>query len=154
MLDIADEIVLVTDTILIIDPAPQLRQRANSLISGRRWSTPSILYGDQQEPAIDEYGDDSLLEDGSPPDGQPRWSFSFALGLDHISNGHGDWFADVAAILDYLHTIAVEYSCESVVEIRYTSKPWQCEHVAYIDEEPRDHPKIRQMMLRILHLSE
>ncbi len=141
-----DEAVLVTDTFVASDPVSGLRQRARSLIAGRRWSTQSISYGDQQEPIIDEYGDDSLLEDGSSPAGEPRWSFCFVLGLDHIKAKPGEWFADVEAILDFLQTLFVEEKCESRIEVRYQSKPWLSEHIVTVDEQTTDRMSVRRMI--------
>ncbi|MDB5338642.1 MAG: hypothetical protein JWN70_4261 [Planctomycetaceae bacterium] len=149
MTRIPDEVALVTDSVVTTDPSIHLSQRANALIAHRAWSTKSIYYGDQREPTVDEYGDDSLLEDGSEPDGPPRWSFSFALGLDHIKTASGDWFADVAAILDFLKTVSVEQGCESLVEVRYLSKPWFSEHITYVDEKAIDQTTIRQLIERV-----
>lgn len=87
-----------------------------------------------------------MLEDGTEPEGPRRWSFSFALGLDHITTTSGDWFADVEAILDFLQTVAAEEDCESVVEVRYLSKPWFSEHITYIDQEATNRSAIRQMI--------
>lgn len=149
MTHIPDEVALVTDTFLTTDPTLHLSQRAHTLIAHRVWSTKSIYYGDQREPTVDEFGDDSLLEDGSEPDGPLRWSFSFALGLDHIKTTSGDWFGDVAAILDFLQTVAVEQGCESLVEVRYLSQPWFTEHITYVDGNAIDRTAIRQMIKRV-----
>src|SRR5690349_8131175 len=98
--------VLNVDGIIFVDPGIALRQRAQSFITGRKWSTASICYGDQAEP---QFSEDSA---------KPRWSMCFNLGLDHVRRTETDWFADVAAIAEFLQPIAREIECEFIMEFR------------------------------------
>lgn len=147
-----DEVILNTDTFVPFDPAKTIRPRAQALIATHRWSTDQIWYGDQREPTVDIYGDDSPLEDGSQPEGDPRWSFSFNLGLDHIGSSTADWFADVCAILDFLGRVHVETGAESLVDVRYRSTPWFSETVAYCDGSSRDDAAMREIIEQLSRL--
>ena len=128
-----DEVILNTDTFVPSDPAETIRPRAEALIQSRKWSTNQVWYGDQREPTMDIYGDDSPLEDGKEPEGDPRWSFGFNLGLEHIPSTTADWFSDVVALLEFLQQVYSETGSESIVEIRYPSVLWFSETVEIVD---------------------
>lgn len=141
-----DERFLTTDTILPFDPAIELRQRATAFIASREWTTDQIFVCDCREPTVDQYGDDSLLEDGSEPEGEQRWSLWFELGLDHIHTAEADWFSDVIAIMDFLQQIYDETGCESRIEFRRRSKHWFSEAIGYVDCKPRQGDIIHEMI--------
>jgi hypothetical protein len=135
MLVFKDEMVLNVDGILSVDPASGLRDRAQKFVSSRQWATPSVFYGDQAEP---EFSEDS-----------PMWSMSFCLGLDHAPKTQTDWFADVAAIVEFVRTVALEAGCEFIVEYRLSSRLWYSETLDHIDDEPNakiDLSGIRSML--------
>ena len=108
MLALKDEMVLNVDGILHVDPALGLRERAQSFVASRQWTTPSVFYGDQEEP---DFSQDS-----------PAWSMCFCLGLDHAMKTKADWFADVAALLEFVRTVALDTRCEFNVEFRLKSR--------------------------------
>src|SRR5262249_26215807 len=114
-----------------------LRRMAQSFIAGRKWSTASICYGDQPEP---QFSEDSA---------KPMWSMCFNLGLDHVRHTESDWFADVAAIADFLQPIAREIGCEFIMEIRLKSRLWYSETLMFISKESDvelDLPGARSML--------
>jgi hypothetical protein len=134
-----DEMMLLVDGIIPVDPAPELRSRAQAFIASRQWSTPQIFVGDQGEP---EFSDKQTT----------RWSISFALGLDHVPRAGGDdrWFGDVAALIEFVRPIALETRSEFMVEFRLRSRLWYSETITTIDENdaknPPDLASIRQML--------
>jgi hypothetical protein len=116
-----DEMVLNVDAILSVDPAKGLHDRAQKFVSSRQWATPSIFYGDQAQP---DY-----------PEESPMWSMSFCLGLDHALKIESDWFADVEAIVEFVHNVAHETSCVFSLEFQHGLRS---ETVAFVDDDP-DH---------------
>jgi hypothetical protein len=134
---LTDEVVLDIDGFLFVDPRSGLRQRAESFLASRPWSTSQIFYGDQPE-----------LEDGVAQ--QPAWSMNFGLGLDRIKTTHEDWFSDVIALLNFVQTLQREIDNEFVAEVRYRSKLWYSEHITFIDNQELDFPAIRAMIVRVI----
>jgi hypothetical protein len=132
--------VFQADGILPVDPALALRERAQSFIKSRQWSTPSVFYGDQPE------------SQGS--DTKPSWSMTFGLGLDHVPKTQSDWFADVAAIIDFLQPVAHESRCEFIVEFRLSSRLWYSGNLAHITDGPNDKvdlAAVRTMLQSLIH---
>jgi len=130
-----DEMVFLADGFISVDPALGLRERAQSFIHSRQWSTPSIFYGDQAEA-----GDSGT---------KPGWSITFGLGLDHVSKTTADWFGDVAAIIGFLQPVAREARCEFILEFRLNSRPWYSETLAHISDDPAakvDLVAVRRML--------
>src|SRR6266566_4847727 len=117
-----DEMVLNVDSILHVDPALGLRERAQRFVVSRQWTTPSVFYGDQKEP---DFSQD-----------RPAWSMCFCLGLDHALETRADWFADVAALLEFVRTVALDARCEFNVEFRLKSRLWYSESLTNIDDDP------------------
>lgn len=121
---LTDETILNVDGFVPVDPAAGLRQRAEDFLFSRHWTTGQVFYADQAE----------------PPDLQerPQWSMTFNLGLNHIKNTGEDWFADVVSLVEFVREICQETGNEFLVEVRYRSRPWYSEHIAFInaDEEP------------------
>jgi hypothetical protein len=134
----SDEMVLNVDGFVPVDPALGLRERAQRFVASRQWATPSIYYGDQPEPADPEF-----------PESKAAWSMCFCLGLDHVRRTKGDWFADVAAIVEFVRAVALEVGCEFTVEFRLTSRQAYSETLDIVtddhDEEP-DLGAIRSML--------
>jgi len=133
---LTDETVLNIDGFLNVDPAAGMRQRAESFLASRRWSTSQVFYGDQQE-----LGDEE--EDEQP---QPRWSMTFALGLDDIKTPGEDWFSDVTAMLSFVQTLQEELDNEFTAEVGYRSKPWYSEHITFVSEQKMDFSTVRAMI--------
>jgi len=130
-----DEMVLNVDSILHVDPALGLRERAQRFVASRQWTTPSVFYGDQKEP---DFSQD-----------RPAWSMCFCLGLDHAWKTKADWFADVAALLEFVRTVALDARCEFNVEFRRKSRLWYSESLTNIDDDPGaqiDTRSIRSML--------
>ena len=119
-----DEMVLNVDGIVSVEPALGLRRRAEKFVSSRQWTTASIFYGDQPEPEFSEE--------------QPAWDMCFCLGLDHVPKTQADWFGDVMAIIEFAQTVALEVSCEFIVEFRLSSRPWYSETLGFIEDDPND----------------
>jgi hypothetical protein len=134
-----DEMVLQADGFIPVDPALGLRERAQSFVRSRRWSTPSIFYGDQKE------SDDSHAT--------PSWSMTFGLGLDHVSRTTADWFSDVAAIVEFLQPIAREMQCEFILEFRLSSRLWYSESLGHIGGEPSDKVDIAAIRTMLQHFT-
>jgi len=133
-----DEMVFLADGMIPIDPAIGLRERAQNFINARQWSTSSIFYGDQPEP-------DSAT---------PRWSATFGLGLDHVAKSKADWFADVAAIVEFLQPVARETHCEFILEFRLSSRQWYSETLAHITDEPDAKVNLAQLREMLQHLTQ
>ena len=134
-----DEMVLNVDGFLLVDPALGLRDRAQRFVASRQWTTPSILYGDECEPA-----DPQLPEESTA-----GWSMSLCLGLDHVRSTQADWFADVAAIVEFVRSVALEAGCEFTVEFRLSSRLSYSETLDIVTDapdEPPDLPAIRSML--------
>jgi hypothetical protein len=134
-----DEMVLNVDAILSVDPAKGLHDRAQKFVSSRQWTTLSIFYGDQAEP---EY-----------PEESPMWSMSFCLGLDHVPKTQADWFADVEAIVEFVHAVALETGCEFCLEFRLSSSLWYSHTLAFVDDDPDnkiDLEEINSMLERLI----
>jgi hypothetical protein len=132
---LSDDKVLNIEGYLDTDPARSLRLRAQQFITSRRWSTSSIFYGDQAEPA-DE------------PVPAP-WSFCFNLGLDHIHRPGVAWRKDVEALVRFLETVLQETESEILMEVRYRSQPWHSEHIAYVDGPVADVGELCDMVERV-----
>jgi len=133
---LTDDTVLNIDGFLNVDPAAGMRQRAESFLTSRRWSTSQVFYGDQQE-----LGDEE--EDEQP---QPRWSMTFALGLDDIKTSGEDWFSDVTAMLGFVQTLQEELDNEFTAEVCYRFKPWYSEHITFVSEQKMDFSTVRAMI--------
>jgi len=131
---LTDEIVLNTDAFVPVDQAQSLRQRAHQLLASHPWTTKEIFYGDQAEPTDND---------------APLWSFCFNLGLDHIRATKCRWRGDVEAIVNFLKDVAAKTGQEILLEIRYRSKPWHSQHIAYIDDECPDCDEICEMIERV-----
>jgi hypothetical protein len=121
-----DEMVLQIDGLIPVNPAVSLRGRCKQFIGSREWSTPEIHYGDQEEPAE------------SSEQTKTIWSMTVALGLDHVPATDKDWFADVKALIDFMHPIAREADSEFIVEFRLSSKLWYSCTLHHLDREPMD----------------
>jgi hypothetical protein len=132
---LTDETVLNVDGLVPVDPAAGLRQRAQDFIASRQWTTEQISYADQAEP--------SDLED------EPQWSMNFNMGLGHIKTTAQDWFADVAAIVAFVREVSRETGSEFLVEVRYRSKPWYSEHIAFVNAEAKAPDFMREMIQRV-----
>jgi len=135
-----DEMVLNVDGFVPVDPALGLRERAQRLVASRQWATPSIYYGDQPEPAVPEF-----------PEAKPGWSMCLCLGLDHVRGTQADWFADVAAIVEFVRAVALEVGCEFTVEFRLSSRLWYSETLDIVGDESDEQPDlaaIRSMLER------
>ena len=140
MLKIKDEMVLNVDGIIPVDPAVSLRAKAQEFVSTRKWTTPSIYHGDQPEPTF------------SKENNNPMWSMCFCLGLDHIKKTEVDWFADVAAIIQFLQPIARELGCEFTVEFRLKSRQWYSETLTAISEKPEGKNDLASVRTMLEHL--
>jgi hypothetical protein len=148
MPELTDEKVLNCDGFLHVDPAIEIRGRAERFLATREWSTDQVCYGDQCE-LVDEYGDDTPPDEDEDVEMVPRWSFCFNLGLDHIRTCGVDWYADVQAIVDFLRNVATETETEFNVDVRYRSKRWYSEHIAIVDGSNRDRRYIKAMIERV-----
>jgi hypothetical protein len=122
MAALKDEMVLSVDGILFVNPALALRERGQNFVRSRKWGTTQIFYGDQPEFSRK----------------RQMWSLGFGLGLDHVPTTTTDWFADVAAILEFVRPIACETGCEFVVEFRLNSRPSYAEALGYVTGHPED----------------
>jgi len=130
-----DEMVLQIDGLIPVNPAISLRGRCKQFISSRQWTTPEVFYGDQEEP-----------EESAEPT-KKIWSISLALGLDHVPSTNKDWFADVRALIDFMHPIARETGCEFIVEFRLSSKLWYSVTLQHLDTEPIDDTDLTAIKL-------
>jgi hypothetical protein len=138
MPSLKDEMVFLADGIVPVDPALGLRERAQAFIRSRRWTTPSIQYGDQSDPELSQ--------------SRPRWSITFGLGLDHVAKSDADWFADVLAIIEFLQPIAREERCEFILQFRLSSRPWYSETLDHVSDAPGasvDISHVRTMLQRL-----
>src|SRR5262245_5865299 len=135
-----DEMVLNVDGILSVNPALGLRERAQQFVASRRWTTSSVFYGDQSEP---EFSKES-----------PAWSMCFCLGLDHVTKTRADWFADVAAILEFARAVAPEGHCEFTVEFRRRSRLWCSETLEIIGDDPNDKADLAAIRSMLQHFTE
>ena len=138
-----DEMVLNVDGFVSVDPALGLRERAQRFLASRQWATPSIYYGDQPEPADPEF-----------PESKAGWSMCLCLGLDHLRGTQADWFADVAAIVEFVRAVALEVGCEFTVEFRLTSRLWYSETLDIVTDAPNEQPAlsaIRSMLEHFTH---
>jgi hypothetical protein len=130
-----DEQVLNVDGLAAIDTAQSLRIRAQGFLASRHWTTTEISYGDQVEP--DEEG------------AIPLWSFSFCLGLDHIHLGEQGWRDDVEALIRFLQEVYSETRREILMEVRYRSRLWYSEHIAFVDDNTPEVDAICTMIKRV-----
>jgi hypothetical protein len=121
-----DEMVLQIDGLVSANPAVALRGRCKQFIASRKWATPEVLYADQEEP------------EESAEQTRRIWSTTLALGLDHVPGTDKDWFADVAAMMDFMQPIARETDSEFIVEFRLSSKPWYSVTLQQLDHEKID----------------
>jgi hypothetical protein len=126
-----DEMVLNVDGFVPVDPALGLRERAQRFVASRQWATPSVYYGDQPEPADPDF-----------PDAKASWSMCFCLGLDHVRGTQADWFADVAAIVEFVRAVALEVGCEFTIEFRLQSRQWYSETLDVVGDEPVEQPDL------------
>jgi hypothetical protein len=134
-----DEMVLHVDGIVPIDPALGLRERAQRFIASRKWATPSVFYGDQPE---SECSDD-----------KPAWGMCFGLGLDHVPRTQADWFADVAAIAEFVRAVALEAGCEFIIEFRLTSRLWYSETLDFATDDPSRSVDLAGIRSMLAHLT-
>jgi hypothetical protein len=125
-----DEMVVQLDGTITFNPAVSLRGRCRKFIASRNWSTSDIHYADQEEP------------DESKEQTKRMYSLTFALGLDHVPTTTKDWFADVRAIIDFIHPIARETNSEFLLEFRLKSKLWYSCTLQTITREPIDETDI------------
>jgi hypothetical protein len=130
-----DEMVLNVDAILSVDPAKGLHDRAQKFVSSRQWTTASIFYGDQAEP---DY-----------PEESPMWSMSFCLGLDHALKIESDWFADVAAMVEFVRTAALETGCMFSLEFQQGKRSGT---IAFIDDDPDNKPDLEEIRADLVPL--
>ena len=137
-----DEMVLNVDGFVPVDPALGLRERAQHLVASRQWATPSIYYGDQSEPADPEF-----------PKSKPGWSMCLCLGLDHVRKAQADWFADVAAIVEFVRAVALEVGCEFTVEFRLSSRLWYSETLDVVTDAPNEQPDIPAIRSMLEHFT-
>lgn len=129
-----DEVMLLVDGGVDEDPSAGLRERAAAFVASRQWTTDQIFAADQPENADD-------LTAGP-------WSLSVAYGLDHASRKGVDWFADVTAIIEFVHSLCEGADREFGVELRWRSALWYSHHVATIEAKPPNLPAIREMIER------
>ena len=134
-----DEMVLNVDGILSVDPALGLRERAQRFVASRQWATSSVFYGDQSEP---EFSHES-----------PAWSMCFCLGLDHVTQKRADWFADVAAIMEFARTIALEAHCEFTAEFRLRSRLWYSETLDIVRDDPSEQVDLAGIRSMLEHFT-
>ena len=134
-----DEMVLNVDGIITVDPGLALRQKAQAFISARKWSTASIYYGDKPEAEF------------SKENGKPMWSMRFCLGLDHVRKTEADWFADVAAIVEFLQPIARAIGCEFTVEFRLKSRLWYSETLTVVSDQPENEDDLASIRAMLEH---
>jgi hypothetical protein len=118
-----DEMVVQIDGLISVNPAVALRGRCRQFIASRKWLTPEIHYGEQEEP------------EESAEQTKRVWSITVALGLDHVPASDIDWFSDVKALIDLMHPIARETDSEFIVEFRLSSKPWYSVTLQHLDHE-------------------
>jgi hypothetical protein len=136
-----DEMLLNVDGILSVDPALGLRERAQRFVASRQWTTSSVFHGDQPEP---EFSKES-----------PTWSMCFCLGLDHVTKTRADWFADVAAIVEFARTVALEAHCEFTVEFRLRSRLWYSysESLDIIGDDPNEKVDLAGIRSMLVHFT-
>ncbi len=134
-----DEMVFQADGIIPVDPGLGLRERAQAFVRSRQWSTPSVFYGDQPEP---EYSQTA-----------PRWSMTFGLGLDYVPKTTADWFADVAAIIEFLQPIAREAASEFILEFRLSSRLWSSETLDFVTARPEDRVDLAAVRELLQHFT-
>lgn len=138
MAALKDERVLNVDSsILHVDPALGLRERAQKFVASRQWTTASIFYGDQPEP---EFSED-----------KPAWSMCLCLGLDHVRDTKADWFADVAAIVEFVRAVALEARCEFNLEYRLQSRQAYSETLDIVTDEPGENPDLAGIRSMLEH---
>jgi hypothetical protein len=118
-----DELVLQADGYVTEDPSVQIREAALQLIASRKWTTPSIFFGDQPEP-----------DEGLPA----QWSITFNLGLDGLKDTRESWYSDAEAIIDFVTDLSKRLGTEFILEIRSTSRLWWSLTVAIIQGEKPD----------------
>jgi len=134
-----DEMVFQADGIIPVDPALGLRERAQSFVRSRQWSTSSIFYGDQPEPEYSET--------------RQSWSMTFGLGLDHVPKTQADWFADVTAIAEFVRTVAMEADCEFILEFRLSSRLWYSETLDIIGDDPNEKVDLAGIRSMLAHFT-
>ena len=135
-----DEMVLNVNGILQVDPALNLRERAHRFVASRQWTTPSVFYGDQREP---EFSQDTSA-----------WSMCLCLGLDHVPRTQADWFADVAAIIEFVRAVALEVGCEFTVEFRLSSRLWNSETLDIIGDDPNEKVELQGIRSMLEHFTQ
>lgn len=123
-----DEMVLNVDGFVPVDPALGLLERTQRFLASREWATASTFYGDQPEP---EFSED-----------KPMWSMCICLGLDHVRATQADWFADVAAVVEFVRAIALEVGCEFAVEFRLTSRQAYSETLDIVTDDRDEQPDL------------
>jgi hypothetical protein len=138
-----DEMVLNVDGFVPVDPALGLRERAQRFVASRQWATPSVYYGDQPEPA-----------DPQCPESTVAWSMCFCLGLDHVTKTRADWFADVAAIVEFVRAVALEAHCEFTAEFRLRSRLWYSETLDIIGDDPNEKVDLAGIRSMLAHFTE
>ncbi len=121
-----DEMILQIDGLVSVNPAVSLRGRCKQFIASRQWTTTEVFYADQEEP------------EESAEQTRRIWSITLALGLDHVPSTDKDWFADVAAMMDFMQPIARESDSEFIVEFRLSSKLWYSVTLQHLDHEKID----------------
>jgi hypothetical protein len=130
-----NEMVLQIDGFIQENPAVALRGRCKQFIGSRQWCTADIHYGDQEEPSE------------SVEQTRKIWSITVALGLDHVPATDKDWFADVKALIEFMHPVARETDSEFIVEFRLSSKLWYSCTLHHLDHEPIDETDLTAIKL-------
>lgn len=134
-----DEMIFQADGIITLDPSLGLRERAESFVRSRNWSTSSIFYGDQ-------------AEDGGGS--EPSWSMTFNLGLDHVPKTKSDWFSDVAAIVEFLQPVARELDSAFVLEFRRSSRLWYSETLGFVNDGPNEKVDLAAVRSMLEHFTQ
>jgi len=130
-----DEMVLQIDGLVPVNPSVSLRGHCKKFIASREWATTEVLYADQEEP------------EESAEQTKRIWSITLALGLDHVPSTDKDWFADVAAMMDFMQPIARETDSEFIVEFRLSSKLWYSVTLQHLDHEKIDETDLMAIKL-------
>ena len=130
-----DEMVLQIDGLVPINPSVSLRGHCKKFIASRQWATTEVLYADQEEP------------EESAEQTKRIWCITLALGVDHVPSTDKEWFADVAAMMDFMQPIARETDSEFIVEFRLSSKLWYSVTLQHLDHEKIDETDLMAIKL-------
>jgi hypothetical protein len=130
--ELTDEKVLHCEGDLSEDPRLRARVHIQKVFAVRYWSTDQILYNEEHR-LTQEHGNAQTPDGNDVGTNAPRWTLTFALGLDHIENCEIDWFDDVRVMVETLGIIASETDARFTVEVRHRAKKPHARHVALID---------------------